>query len=650
MRPSTVTASPGHPGAWRFEEFELDVRAGELRRGGAPVKLQPQPFTVLALLVERAGDLVLRDELKRALWGEETYVDFERGLNFCVNQVRAALGDSAEAPRFVQTVPRRGYRFIARVRPGSDRGRTGVGPGSDPGPSKSTERLKVDWQILLAGTAFLATLVIGATLLARQTNAPAPRPARTMVAVLPLEDLTGDSPPLWFADGLTDEIISQLGRVSPRQLGVIARTSAMTYRGSNKTVSEVGRELGVSHVLEGSVRREDTRIRVSVQLVSAADQSTVWSETYDRTAHGALTIQTDVATQVARALALELIPGASDLSASATTQLPEARDAYLRGRYLLTRGRPEDVNASLEQFTRAIDVDPRFAAAYAGRAGAYHLLAMSGRMAPTDAYARASGDAASASHLAPDQGASHAARGLVQLWSEWNPEAAAASFRLALSLNPSDAAAHHDLAWALVALQRFDEAVVHITRARELDPVSPRANNDVGWLFLHIRQPSEAIRACRHTLAIEPYSIEAQQCLERAHLQRGELTEALAAARRAASTRGQPTLLAALEKELPPTVAIERLWRARLDSLRSVTGERTISPYTIAMHHIVLDREDDALRELERGFEIRSSAMVLLPTDPLFDRLRSNARFTSLVERIRSRAAETRSDRRRNPD
>ena len=632
---------------WRFGGFELDTRAGELRKAGVPVKLQPQPFKVLALLVERAGELVLREELKKALWGEETYVDFERGLNFCINQVRAALGDSAESPQFIQTVPRRGYRFIAgvssgsdrgqiRVRSGSEQGQIGVGPGSDPGASTSTGRLKVGWQFLLTGVAFLAILVAGATFLARRAAPPAATPAaRTMIAVLPLDDLTGDPPPSWFADGLTEELIAQLGRVSPQRLGVIARTSAMVYRGSNKTVAEIGRELGVSHVLEGSIRREGNRLRVTVQLVAARDQSPVWSDTYDRSVHGALTIQSEVAAQVTRALAVELLAAPWTTPTWTATHTPGARDAYLRAKYFLNRGMPSDIRTALEQLEEATRLDPKFAAAHAAQAEAYHWLAMSGQMPAGAAYARAAQAAREALRLDADLADAHAASGIVQLWSAWNPAAAAVSFERAVALNPSDAGAHHDLAWSLVALERFDEAIAHITRARELDPLSPRASNDIGWLYLQLRQPSEAARACRHALGIDPDSVEAQQCLERAHLQRGELTEALTAAR-AAAERGRGPVPAVLQETGPPEARMRSLWRWRLDRLQALARDRYVSPYTIAMHHIVLGEDDQALRQLEQAYAARSPAMVLLPTDPLFERLRSNPRYTQLVEQIRS--------------
>jgi TolB-like protein/DNA-binding winged helix-turn-helix (wHTH) protein/Tfp pilus assembly protein PilF len=632
---SRVEGSSTPLSAVAFGPFELDAAAGELRRDGVPVRLQPQPFKVLAVLVERAGQLVTREELKKALWGEETYVDFERGLNFCINQVRVALGDSAESPVYVQTLPRRGYRFVAAVGHVGENGNTGSPAEPLPTMGVKPETLVPTWQALTAGIAFLALLVAAASFLAQRATAPAtPTTTRTMIAVLPLEDLTGAEPPPWFADGLTDELITQIGRVSPGRLGVIARTSAMTYRGTSKNIAEIGRELGVSHILEGSLRREGNRLRITVQLVGVFDQAPVWSQTYDRTAHGALTIQSEVAAEVTRALALELLAEPWATPTWAGTRNPEARDAYLQGKYFSSRGTSADLRSALQQFGAAAELDPRFAAAHAAQADTYHRLAMFGLMRATDAYPRATTSAREAIRLDPNLGDSHAAMGIVHLWAEWNPRAAAESFERAVALNPSDALAHHDYAWALVALERFDDAVAHITRARDLDPVSPRANNDIGWLYLQTRQPSEALRACRQALAIDPDSIEAQQCLERAHLQRGELTDAVAAARIVAS-RGPAPVPALFIDPSTPENQIRALWQWRLDRVLAAARERYVNPYTIAMHHAVLGDDAAALASLEQALAEHVGVMVLLPTDPVFDRLRGNPRFITLVEAVR---------------
>jgi TolB-like protein/DNA-binding winged helix-turn-helix (wHTH) protein len=629
----------------RFGPFELNPRSGELRRDGVPVKLQPQPAKVLALLVERPGELVLREEIKKALWGEETYVDFERGLNFCILQVRTALGDSSEHPRYIETLPRRGYRFIAPLKSqGSPRGtlgepwgtpatsRTGSAKATvkEPGRSRSTLL-----RAIAISAVVVAALAGGAFYVSRYPSAPAPA-GRVMVAVLPFDDLSGEQP-AYLADGLTEELIVQLGRVSPRQMGVIARTSAMTYRGASKSVAEIGRELGVSHVIEGSVRRQGDRVRISTQLVAVADQSQVWSDTFDRDASGALSLQNEVAARVTRALALELVPAASTIPAPTATTQVAARDAYLRGRHFANRGLPGDLRTALQHFEEATRIDSSFAAALAAQADTYHLLAMFGQMPASEAYARAAERARDAIRLEPNLADAHAAAGLVHFWGEWQPARAAAAFERAIDLNPSDASAHHDYAWSLVALQRFDEAVTHVTRARELDPLSVRASSDVGWLYLQIRQPTEAARACEHTLRIDPDSIEAQQCLERAHLQRGRHLEALAAAR-AGFERTRGPVPAVLETTDSPAEQLMRIWKWRIERLESLSRERYVNPYTLAMHYVVVGDHERALASLEQAYESRAAVMVLLPSDPVFDALRPHPRFRRLIAQITGRA------------
>jgi TolB-like protein/DNA-binding winged helix-turn-helix (wHTH) protein len=619
---------------YRFGAFELDPASGELRRDGAVVRLQPQPLKVLTLLVERAPALVTRDELRAALWGADTYVDFDRGLNFCISQARSALEDSVDSPRFIQTLPRRGYRFVAPLE--KDTGRDFSEIATPDASHPVSARPTMSWTSIAAMLALAAAVIAAALFVgARLRPSTAPSPARTVVAVLPLEDVSPD-PSTWFADGLTDELIGQLGRVSPGRLSVIARTSAMAYRNTGQSIANVGRELGVSHIVEGTVRRDGSRVRISVRLVDAASQAARWSDTFDGETSAALALQGEIAASVTRALSLELLPAAAsqrqDLTATANL---DARDAYLRGRYFMNRGTVGDLERALEHFEAARQADPAFAGAHAETAAALHLLVMFGGMSPRPAYERAEAAAQEAIRLAPDLASAHAALGAVQLWSHWDPSAAAARFERALSLNPSDAAAHHDYAWSLVVLQRFDGAIEHITRARDLDPLSPRAASDVGWLHLQLRQPSEAVRACRHTLAIAPASLEAQMCLERAYLQLGEHEQALAAAR-AGLERTGATVPAALQPAAGAADSLRAIWRWRLAEIARAGNLRPISPYTLAAHHALAGETNAALAALERAVAERDPQVVLLAGDPVFDTVRAEARFVQLL-RTRSR-------------
>ncbi len=629
----------------RFGLFEFDDRTGELRRDGDVVKLPPQPARVLALLVAKPGEIVLRDELRSHIWGDETFVDFERGLNFCILQVRTALGDSSENPRFVQTVPRKGYRFIAPVssdrdlRPPQTSPPTASVPHEDlpdawnpaPAPahaprhtwSRSYAAIAIGALVILAP---LAWLISGAW----PSPSAALDEARVRLAVLPFVNLTGDRDADYFVDGVTDELIAQLGRVSPQRLGVIARTSVMRYRNSEKNVAEIGRELGVGYVLEGSVRREGTRLRVTADLVNVSDQAQVWSDAFERPAADSMDLQTDLAARVARALALELVPGGGAPALPRTTGNADAWEAYLRGRYWLTQGGGNAVRQAVEQFEAAVRLDPQFAAAWAQIAEARHTLVMIGTLPPNEAYPPAEQAAQRALSLDAALADAHVAAGIVQLWFDWRPADAARSFERAISLNSSHPAAHHDYAWALMALGRFDEAIAHITAARDLDPLSVRANADIGWLHLHLRQPTEATRACQHTLAIQPESLEAQGCLERAFLQRGLHADALRAAL-ASLPKGEDIVLPA---SAGADDRVKAIWQWRLQRMETASASRWVSPYQLAVHYAFVGNLDRAMDQLERAYNEHVGTLVVLKTDPALDALRANPRFAVLLQKV----------------
>jgi TolB-like protein/DNA-binding winged helix-turn-helix (wHTH) protein len=629
-------------GRCRFGLYDFDFRTGELRREGDIVKLAPQPARVLALLLAKPGEVVLRDELRAHLWGDETFVDFERGLNFCILQVRNALGDSSENPRFIQTVPRRGYRFIAPV---SVRAQSATSvpagrlrPSQElPSPPSGTgvvrrhgSRLEGRTSLILAIGAMVVVAPVIWLLSVSARPVADPANARIRIAILPFVNLTGDTADDYIVDGVTDELIAQLGRASPQRLGVIARTSVMRYRNTTKGVAEIGRELDVRYVLEGSVRRAGTRTRITMELVDVKDEAQVWSDAFERSATESIDLQTAAAVRVARALTLELVPGAGGPTLPRPTSDADAWDAYLRGRYWLNRGGAADVRQSLDQFETAVRLDPKFAAGWAQLAEARHVLVMIGAMAPREAYPRAQEGAARALALDTTLADAHVAAGIVQLWYDWQPAKAAHSFERALAINPSHAAAHHDYAWSLVGLGRFDDAVAHITMARDLDPLSPRANTDIGWLYLHLRQPGEAARACRHTLAIEPDALEPQACLERAFMQQGLYDDALRAAQSSLPSTADLVLPAAGSS----AERVHAIWRWRLRRLEEAAKTRWVNPYSIAVHLLVVGEPDRAMEQLEQAYERRVGALAFLRTDPALDPLRSSPRFSAFVANV----------------
>jgi TolB-like protein/DNA-binding winged helix-turn-helix (wHTH) protein/Tfp pilus assembly protein PilF len=625
----------------RFGLFEFDTRTGELRREGDIVKLPPQPARVLALLVAKPGEVVLRDELRKELWGDETFVDFERGLNFCILQVRTALGDSSDNPRFVQTVPRRGYRFIAPVSRTSTQTPEQESPvlRSEFSVLSSAPVLRSPFSILRSGAVFAAAaLLILAPLvwlaMGRRDTVPTPSAnGRVRIAVLPFVNLTGDTDSDYIVDGVTDELIAQLGRVNPQRLGVIARTSVMRYRNNpDKSVADIGRELDVRYVIEGSIRREGGRLRVTTDLVKVSDQAQVWSDAFERPARDSIDLQTDLAVRVARALTIELEPGDVAPALPHPTTNADAWDAYLRGRQLMNRGNADDGRRSAEQFEEAVKLDPKFAAGWAQLAEAHHLLVMIGAARPHDAYPRAKEAADRALALDSTLADAHVASGLVSLWYEWKPEAAAQSFERALARNSSHGAAHHDYAWTLVGLGRFDEAVRHVTAARDYDPLSIRANADIGWLHLHLRQPTEAARACQHILALQPDALEPQACLERAYVQRGLYDEAVRAAQLTLPRNAHIVMPAAGNANGEDRM--RAIWKWRLQRLEQASRSRYVSPHSLATHYVLIGDYDRALDALERSFEQRVGVLAFLKTDPLVDPLRSHPRFEALLRQV----------------
>jgi TolB-like protein/DNA-binding winged helix-turn-helix (wHTH) protein/Tfp pilus assembly protein PilF len=602
----------------RFGEFELDPESGDLLRGGEPVHLAPQPFKILALLAGRAGEPVAREELRREVWGEETYVDFDRGLNFCISQIRTALGDDAQEPLFIQTLPRRGYRFVAPVERVERAGRgpaTALRPDVEPpaplpdsriAPGRLSAGSRVaTLGFLLAGMAAMAVLI---AFVAWRRQGPPAEP-RVMIAVLPFEDLSaGPSEPYW-SDGLTGELIAQLGRLQPRRLGVIARTSVMSYaldnKGKHRDVAEIGGELGVSYLLEGSVRRAGERVRITAQLVQVSDGTQLWAETYDRDRRDVLAVQTEVAAEVARALALALLPESARAPQPAPD--PAAWDDYLKGRYLANRGARDDLARSLVPLRRAVERDPAFAPAHAALADSYHRLVMSGALPPRTGYPQAEAAARQAVALAPDLAEAHAALAAALFWYRWDWPAAEREFRRALELNPSLPQAHHDYGFFLIARGRPGEGLAEVERARQLDPLSPRANIDVGWAFISARRYAEAVAQSRRTLELAPGFPEARFCLEQALAFQGKDREALRSR------------------------SLQQLGKMEAAAAR---GE-PVSAISLATLYAAVGNRDRAFAWLDKALEERSPSLALLAVHPSWDSLRSDPRFAALAARIR---------------
>ncbi len=491
--------------------FEVDLREGELHREGLRVPLQEQPFHVLSVLLEHPGEVVTREELQTRLWPADTYVGFDEGINTAIRKLRLAFGDSADNPRFIETLPRRGYRFIAPVsgpaalpeskpKAAGPETRSADSVSSPPAAQSSQSFLKIG-----IAAAVLLLIAGGAYLLQRRAASNTVTPRRMMLAILPFQNLSNDPSQEYFSDGLTEETITDLGQLSPQQLGVIARTSAMAYKHTDKTVSQIGRELGVDYILEGSVRREGGKARVSAQLIRVSDQTHLWAQNYDRELHDVLDFENELGKAIAQQVQANLSPARQDALAKPRTVDPEAYDLYLKGRFYWNQRTPAAIKESLGYFRQATEKDPNFALAYAGLADAYNIGSILGVYLPKESLPQSREAAMKAIELDPSLAEAHAALGVEKSHYEFDFPGAEKEFLKALELNPNSAYAHlfHSNCY-LMPMGRQAEAVAENRKALELDPLSLPINNFMGVTYLFVGDYEKSYRQFQHTIELDP--------------------------------------------------------------------------------------------------------------------------------------------------
>ncbi|MBI3451199.1 MAG: winged helix-turn-helix domain-containing protein [Acidobacteria bacterium] len=613
----------GRPDILRFGSFELDVRSGELRREGSVVRLQGQPIELLSLLAERAGEVVTREEIQRRVWKNGTFVDFEQGINACVRQIRAAIGDPFEAPRFIQTLPRRGYRFIAPV------ARVGPPPSAAvaaPVAASRPQRPRLAGSIA-AGLLLVATVAAIGWSRASRVAAASPGGA-PVVIVLPYRNLSGDPSQGFVCDGLTEELITQLSRRYGRELGVIARTTTMTYRDSTKSAREIAAEVGAGYVLEGSVRAERDRVRITSQLIRAVDEVHLWAGNHDRRLGDTLALESEVSAQIARALALRILPDGAQASAATT---PAAYRDYLRGRAALADVPAPRIDEARSAFESAVAEDPGFAPAWTSLARARWMQG-----APESA-AEASARDALRRALALDDSLSdaHAALAEIRFYHDWDFEGARAEWERALELNPGSAELRHDFAAYWGARGRHDEALRLVGEALRLDPLAPDVLSDVGWYSYFARRYDDAVRLSRETLARTPDFFWAQRCLALSAMLKGDLAAAVPALRAEMLGRGAPPGSVAGLDGADPTAAVRAYWTWDLDRRVARRGKPGASPADEAVARLALGDREGAITALEAAVGMRAGWILpFLGVDPFFDPLRSEPRFERVLDRI----------------
>jgi TolB-like protein/DNA-binding winged helix-turn-helix (wHTH) protein/Flp pilus assembly protein TadD len=624
----------------RFGVFDLDLQAGELRKHGLRIRLQEQPFEVLAMLLERPGEVVTREELQKKLWPADTFVDFNHGLNKAINKVREALSDSAESPRFVETVARRGYRFLAAVEIADAAParsletvptRTAAPSSPEQAGKPATHKLvlrPVAWKI----SVFLVLLVSGCLAAWKLHFSNRPPPVIRSLAVLPFESLSSDPSQDYFADGMTEELISDLGQISA--LRVISRTSVMVYKRARKPLPQIARELNVDAVVEGTVLRSGDQVRVTAQLIEATADKHLWSQSYEGELQDTLALQNQVAMAIADQIRISLNPQEQAALKSARVVKPEAYVSYLKGRYFWNKRTADGLKVALAYFNQAIDEDPKYAQAYSGLADTYALLGdwQYAAMTPREALPKAKAAAIKALELDSALGEAHNSLAFCLDGFDWDFDSAGKEFLRAIELNPGYATAHHWYAWHLALLHRLDEAMAEMKKAENLDPLSLVINADLAELLALAHSYDQSILQSRKTIEMDPNFGLAHNHLAQAYLQKKMNDEAVAELRKAVQlSGGSPTCLANLARAYVASGKVSEAEKLLSDlKNRSTPGQSLASE--IAVIYVALGNTNQAITWLNKGYQERFNPGVLLR--PGFDAIRSDPRFEDLVRRI----------------
>ncbi len=579
--------SPQWPNIIRFGVFEADLRAGELRKCGAKIRVQEQPFQVLVMLLQRPAELVSREELRQKLWPSDTFVDFEHGVNSAVARLRDLLGDSADSPRFIETLPRRGYRFIAAV----------DGALTAAQPKRRTSKK-------------IASL-----------------------AVLPFENVSSDPDTEYVGDGITESLIHRLAQVP--KLRVMARSTVFRYKGKMADPISIGRELEVGAILTGRVFERSGTLIVTAELADVATGWRLWGEQYNRKPTDILAVQEEIAQEISERLRLPLTGQDKKMLAKQPTQDTEAYHIYLRGRFWWNKRTREGLERGIEYFKKAIAKDPNFALAHAGLADSYYLLAGTGFavLPPGEAIPLAKAAALKALEIDDTLAEAHASIASI-LESEWDWSGAEKEYRRSIELNPNYATVRHWYSFYLLAVGRVEEAIAEGMRARELDPLSIIINRDLAVAFTYARQPDKAIEQYERALELDPNFALAHQGLGRAYLQKGMHRKAIEQIKKALSLAPENVAMHAALAHAYAVAGETEQARRILEVLLERSECGYVPAVSIAIVYSGLGEEDQALGWLEKGCCGRDGGLTLLKVHPIFDGLRDAPRFQALLRRM----------------
>ncbi|MGA9355611.1 MAG: winged helix-turn-helix domain-containing protein [Terriglobales bacterium] len=628
-----LTAAPASL-VLRFDGFELDVRAGELRKAGVKLRLQGQPIQVLAALLNSAGELVTREELRAQVWPAETFVDFDHSLHNAIARIREALGESAGTPRYIETLPRRGYRFIGTVE------KVGVEEPLRGGPAepasvapvvvpRSRSRAPVIAALLVA--VAIAAVLIGMQVYSHRAGVT---PSVRSIAVLPLDNFSGDPAQEYFVDGMTDELITDLAKIG--SLRVISRTSVMRYKGTKKSLPEIARELNADGIIEGSVTRSGQRVRITAQLLYGPTDKHLWAETYERDLGDVLGLQSEVAEAIARQVRAQVTPQQQAHFRSARPVNPEAYDAYAKGRYYLwndyTTAQP--LNMAKNYFEEAARKDPGFALAQSGLADAYLYLTIFRQLSPASAYLPAEEAVQHALSLDDTIGEAHDTLGVLSWRYNWDWDATERELNKAIALAPSYICAHEDRAEYLAFRGRRSEAETEVAKSLELDTSVSSALTEAG-VYFQLRDFERLVKASRRGMGLNPNEWLEHFYLGVGYEGTGKRRESISEYQKAVELSGGDQDARAALAHAYAGVGRRAETEKVLRDLQQESAKVYVSPYLIATLYASLGDKDKAFKFIEKAYVEKSLDLSWnLKADLRIDNLRSDPRYLSLVRRV----------------
>jgi TolB-like protein/DNA-binding winged helix-turn-helix (wHTH) protein/Tfp pilus assembly protein PilF len=621
-----------------FEGYQVDLQTGELRKNGSKVRLSGQPFQILALLLEKPGELITREELRARLWPDEVFVDFDHSLNAAVNKLREALCDSTNEARFVETLPKRGYRFIAPIKARNEPTvHQSAALSSElvvPDPGQVWKRRRYGALAAIASVALgLVAWLVVATIRPMHSGAVGAKSIRS-IAILPFVNLSSDPNQEYFADGMTEELIADLSKV--RSLRVISRTSTMRYKGTLKSLPEIATELNVEGAIEGSVMRSGNRVRIVAQLLRAQTDQHLWAETYERDLGDVLKLQSEVAQAVAQQVRLQLTPEQQTQLQSALAVNPEAYEAYLKGNFIrYAAGTRSALRQSQAYYEDAVRKDPRFALAYAGLADCYLDLGAFRLVPPQEAYRHGSEAIGKALQLDEALGEAHTSLGYLNWQYSWRWQTAERELRYAVHLNPNYIEGHESLVWYLAWSGRPSEALAEVEMIRRLDPAYPFAFLDESGVYYHQRDYKSLVDAAQKSVAANPGNWSSHYLLAVGYEGSGRPLQAVPEYQQAVELS---------QRDLDATAGLAHLYATmgRTAEAEKILGELQrqskvtyISPYMIAVIYSGLGQKEKAFEFLEKAYQERSPDVAyFFKADLRIDSLRSDRRFRDIWNRV----------------